>query len=281
VGCGSVPIKARKGGWRYLDTGQVLIESACSVERVDETLCTLLPLLPDVHYYRFNPVDERCDMELDETDPAIWLKLENTTDEYIQENSISFKGLAERLLESSHDEKFSYGAKPLQQKASNSDGPFLGLRRGMLLVEASNSPDSGRVFHHARSLETYCAGNGIRLSLAYGGSTTARGSRRPYSSPLFTGSFPSTSLMYSPELGPVDRMIEAAAPPPPFALDGGFYSPKSAASPPESPKYRDLALPVLALYENLRNSPQLGIVHLALQNDSQGSILRYTTFFFF
>lgn len=44
-----------KGGWRYLDTGQVLIESACSVERVEETLDTLLPMLPDIQYFRFNP----------------------------------------------------------------------------------------------------------------------------------------------------------------------------------------------------------------------------------
>lgn len=45
----------RKGGWRYLDTGQVLIESACSVDRVEEALSTLLPMLPDIQYFRFNP----------------------------------------------------------------------------------------------------------------------------------------------------------------------------------------------------------------------------------
>lgn len=33
----------------------MLIESACSVDRVEETLSTLLPLLPDVQYFRFNP----------------------------------------------------------------------------------------------------------------------------------------------------------------------------------------------------------------------------------
>ena len=46
-----------KGGWRYLDTGQVLIESACSVERVEEAVDTLLPMLPDIQYFRFNPGD--------------------------------------------------------------------------------------------------------------------------------------------------------------------------------------------------------------------------------
>lgn len=45
----------RKGGWRYLDTGQVLIESACSVDRVEEALSTLLPMLPEIQYFRFNP----------------------------------------------------------------------------------------------------------------------------------------------------------------------------------------------------------------------------------
>jgi hypothetical protein len=38
-----------------LDTGQVLIESACSVERVEETLDTLIPMLPEMQYFRFNP----------------------------------------------------------------------------------------------------------------------------------------------------------------------------------------------------------------------------------
>lgn len=45
----------RKGGWRYLDTGQVLIESACSVDRVEEALSSLLPMLPEIQYFRFNP----------------------------------------------------------------------------------------------------------------------------------------------------------------------------------------------------------------------------------
>lgn len=48
-------LQARKGGWRYLDTGQVLIESACSVDRVEEALSTLLPMLPEIQYFRFNP----------------------------------------------------------------------------------------------------------------------------------------------------------------------------------------------------------------------------------
>lgn len=53
-------------------------------------------------------VDERCDMELDETDPAVWLKLEAAVEEYIQSNNIAFKNACERLiLPYQHDEKWS------------------------------------------------------------------------------------------------------------------------------------------------------------------------------
>ena len=37
-------------------------------------------------------------MELDETDPAIWQKLEAAVDEYIQSYPIAFKSACERLL---------------------------------------------------------------------------------------------------------------------------------------------------------------------------------------
>lgn len=33
----------------------MLIESACSVDRVEETLSTLLPMFPEIQYFRFNP----------------------------------------------------------------------------------------------------------------------------------------------------------------------------------------------------------------------------------
>ncbi|XP_047954768.1 phospholipase A I-like [Salvia hispanica] len=279
IGCGSVPTKVRKGGWRYLDTGQVLIDSACSVDRVEETLTTLLPMLPDVQYFRFNPVDERCDMELDETDPAVWLKLEGATDEYIKNNSMSFKDLAERLLESTLDDKFSDSVKSQQifrANVSNDNTACLGWRRGVLLIEASNSPDSGRVFHHARTLETFCGSNGIKLSLVNGTFGTMKaspGSALPtlFTSPLFTGSFPSSPLVYSPDMGPqpVGRIDLV----PPLSLDG-VHSAKSTASPPESPpKRRQLAVPILSLHEKIQNSPQVGVIHLALQNDTRGSIL--------
>ncbi|XP_058093456.1 phospholipase A I isoform X2 [Magnolia sinica] len=284
VGCGSVPTKVRKGGWRYLDTGQVLIESACSVDRVDEALNALLPMLPEIHYFRFNPVDERCGMELDETDPTNWLKLEAATEEYIQDQSQAFTEVCERLVPTHfNEEKWSEKSKPQnfpRTKLSNTvldeRSPLLGWRRMVLLVESYYSPDSGKAIHHVRSLETFCARNGIRFSLmnkVAGFSKPAASVSTPFASPLFTGSFPSSPLLCSPELGP-QRMnrIDLV---PPLSLDG-FQTGKAPFSPPKSPSgIRQLSVPAQALHEKLQNLPQVGIVHLALQNDSIGSILSW------
>lgn len=146
----------------------------------------------------------------------------------------------------------------------------------MLLVEASNSPDSGRFFYHARSLEKFCSENGIRLSMTNGISGTNKtgpGFLTPFTSPMFTGSFPSSPLLYSPDLGPLRAArIDLV---PPLSLDGSQPG-KTIASPPESPaKCRQLPLPILSLHDKLKSSPQVGIVHLALQNDNCGSILRF------
>ncbi|KAG6573199.1 Phospholipase A I, partial [Cucurbita argyrosperma subsp. sororia] len=283
IGCGSTPMKVRKGGWRYLDTGQVLIESACSVDRVEEALSSLLPMLPEIHYFRFNPVDERCDMELDETDPAVWLKLEAAVEEYIQSNNLTFKDACERLISPyQFDEKWSenfnsFHLSRVTGSSADENSPSLGWRRNVLLIEASHSPDAGRVMHHARELEAFCSKNGIRISLMLGTSGIVKTVPSttfptPFTSPLFTGSFPSSPLLYSPDvgaqrLGRIDMV-------PPLSLDGQLG--KEAALAPESPLGpRELSSPVQALHEKLQNSPQVGIVHLALQNDSSGSILSW------
>ncbi|XP_031264927.1 phospholipase A I-like [Pistacia vera] len=281
---GTVGSLVRRGGWRYLDTGQVLIESACSVDRVEEALSTVLPMLPEIQYFRFNPVDERCDMELDETDPAVWLKLETAVDDYVQNNSQSFKDVCERLLiPFQHDEKWSENLKAQhfpRAKVSNADekSPSLGWRRNILLVEAMHSPDSGRVGHHARALESFCARNGIKLSLMHGASgmwKTMPGTTfpTPFTSPLITGTFPSSPLLYSPDVGP--QRIGRIDMVPPLSLDG-LQSGKTFSSPPLSPKaQRQLSLHVRSLHEKLQNLPQVGIIHLALQNDSVGLILSW------
>ncbi|KAM0054390.1 putative phospholipase A(1) [Helianthus debilis subsp. tardiflorus] len=277
VGCSSVPTKPRKGGWRYLDTGQVLIESACSVERVEEALSTLLPMIPEIHYFRFNPVDERCDLELDETDPTVWLKLEAATDEYINNNSPTFKKVCEKLLLSCSDEKLPDNLN--SQHSTGENGPSLGWRRNVLLVEASHNPDSGRVFNHARSLQTFCSDRNIRLSQLNAASGTLNNKPdpgtsfpTPFTSPLFTGSFPSSPLLYSPDFG--NHRVGRIESVPHLSLDG-FHSGRTS-SPPESPTVpRQLSAPVTLLLKKLQNSPQVGVVHLSLQNDTTGSVLSW------
>ncbi|KAL9681700.1 hypothetical protein QQ045_013487 [Rhodiola kirilowii] len=285
VGCGSVPTKTRKGGWRYLDTGQVLIESACSVDRVEEALSTLLPMLPEIHYFRFNPVDERVDMELDETDPAVWLKLETATDEYMKSNSQAFKNACERLLlHCQHDDKLSENQKPqvfpwTKASRAGDNRPSLGWRRSVLLVEALHSPDSGRNVHHARALESFCAQKGIKISLTSGmpgfrKAVPAMPSPSTVPSPLFTGSFPSSPLFYSPDVG--QQRIGRIDLVPPLNLDGPQLGKGGPVSPPKSPLGpRQFSLPVQLLFEKLQNSPQVGVVHLALQNDTCGSVLSW------
>ncbi|GAB4830903.1 Phospholipase A I [Ancistrocladus abbreviatus] len=283
IGCGSVLTKVRKGGWLFWDTVPVLIESACSIERVEEALSTLLPMLPEIQYFRFNPVDERCDMDLDETDPAGWLRLETATEEYIQHNSQAFKNVCERLvLPYQLDERLSESSKSQNlrkpEAANGCSSPSLGWRRTVLLVEASHGPDSGRVVHHARSLETFCSSSGIRLSCVNGVSGSLKTASAtmftpPFTSPLFTGSFPSSPLVYSPDVGPqrVGRIDLV----PPLSLDG-YQSGKTVLSPPKSPsRPRQLSLPVQTLFEKLQNLPQIGIVPLSLQNDTTGAILSW------
>ncbi|XP_047062690.1 phospholipase A I [Lolium rigidum] len=281
IGCGSVPTKSRRGGWRYLDTGQVLIESACSVERVEETLDTLIPMLPEMQYFRFNPVDDRCGMELDETDPAVWLKLEAATEEYIQKNLQDFKNVCELLVPRYQEQEKSSGiikSLSFSRLSSSNSGlsesnPTLGWRRVVLLVEASFNPDFGKKINHTRSLEAFCSQNGIRLTLmnstsGFGKPTTALPT--PITSPLFTGSFPSSPLLYSPDgtqrLGRIDQV-------PLLSLDG---HPTTKSSPPTSPvKSWQPSGHVRSLYDKLQNMPQVGVIHLALQNDSTGSILSW------
>jgi hypothetical protein len=49
-------------------------------------------------------VDERCDMELDETDPAIWLKLETATQEYVDANAAVFQAACNAIAPLSQED---------------------------------------------------------------------------------------------------------------------------------------------------------------------------------
>ncbi|KAM0012207.1 putative phospholipase A(1) [Helianthus debilis subsp. tardiflorus] len=262
IGCCTVPTKVRKGGWRYLDTGQVLVESACSVDRIDDMLSTLLSMIPDIQYFRFNPVDERCDMELDETDPTVWLKLEAATNDYIKNNSSAFENVCQKLLQNHNDEKYldnlhSQQLFKAKRPCTGENGAYLGWRRNMLLVKASNS---GNNFNHVQSLDTFCCGNGIKLSVM--DVTTSETLKpvpetsfpSPFASPLFS---PSSPHLYSCGIMP------------PLSLDGKI-------GPQESPTAaRQLSVPIRSLHDKLQNSPHVGVVHLALQNDTNGSIVSW------
>jgi predicted acylesterase/phospholipase RssA len=102
IGTGSTP-HSRRGSAisAFMDTGNILIESATNVERAHEALATMTPLIPSLKYFRFNPVDERCSMELDEIDPLKWKLLDEATDEFIEENSAEFDAVAAALLKAS------------------------------------------------------------------------------------------------------------------------------------------------------------------------------------
>ncbi|KAH7298485.1 hypothetical protein KP509_25G046000 [Ceratopteris richardii] len=283
IGCGNLPTKPRgKGGWRYLDTGQVLIESACSVERVEEALDTLLPMLPDIYYFRFNPVDERCGMELDETDPTVWVKLEAATQEYIDANAASFQSACDCIIPPlPEEEQWAQRLKNASKTALNREdegGACLGWRRRVFLVEASGNTEALKLSGHIRSLEIFCSQHRIKLE-KFAGTQVASGTgtsrSTPFTSPLFSGSFPGSPLMHSPELsfhhiGNSERV-------PPLSLDGGaqnYLSGNALQSPLVSPLGpRQLAPLVSSLNEKLQKSPQVGIIHLALESDSAGLIL--------
>lgn len=145
----------------------------------------------------------------------------------------------------------------------------------VLLVESSNSPDAGKTVNHVQLLETFCARNHIRLSLINSSTRISKlpiAVPTPFASPLFTGSFPSSPLLYSPESGP--RRANHIDLVPPLSLDGHQVGKASLAPPTSLSVSKQPSVHVQALHEKLQNLQQVGIIHLALQNDSTGSILR-------
>ncbi|CAM6093593.1 unnamed protein product [Calypogeia fissa] len=291
MGCGNVPNKARgKGGWRYLDTGQVLIESACSVERTEEALDTLLPLVDGIRYFRFNPVDERCSMELDETDPTIWARLDSAIQDYIEANESSFQvacdcleppSQVEDTWYSRHKSNGRHTGKP-SSRGVGADETALGWRRRVLLAEVRRSPEKQKPFRHTRSLEAYCSRHSIKLLLTGAFPSVpvaAPPSTTPYSSPSYSSSFPTSPplLFNSPEPGLLFQGRPDLVPH--LSLDGGYGGnfKNLASTPPSSPTTgpRQLYGPVSSLYEKLQTSPQVGVVHLAMHSDLTGLIISW------
>jgi hypothetical protein len=152
VGTGSEPDARRgRGGWSYVDTGNILIESATSVHRAHEALATTLPLVPGLRYFRFNPVDARCGMELDDVDPLKWAALEAAVDEFAAANAGEFDRAAAALVEGLGEAREARGGAGgpragVAGGAAAGGGAAapgalrLGARRGVLVVAASR-PD--------------------------------------------------------------------------------------------------------------------------------------------
>lgn len=96
IGTGSTPISQRGTGISsFIDTGSVLIESATSVDQVHRYLSTIERMLPHMKYFRLNPVDERCDMELDSVEPKKWKDLEEAAIDF----ATSSQPLIEKIIE--------------------------------------------------------------------------------------------------------------------------------------------------------------------------------------
>ncbi|CAI5466949.1 unnamed protein product [Closterium sp. Yama58-4] len=165
LGCGSAPPKLRgRPGWRVADTGQVLAEAATSVEQADLAFESVMPMLPDVKYYRFNPVDERCGMDLDETDPAEWEKLETATDEYLT-------AVNRDMAELCKSPKASAPASPLakvigtpgEQRRGGSGSSLHAInpyRRHVLLVDSIRPSVARRPWQHSARLCCSAIGGG-------------------------------------------------------------------------------------------------------------------------
>lgn len=99
IGLGAVPATQReKSSSSFIENGSVLIESSCSVERVNEVLTTMSAMVPGMNYFRFNPVDKRCELALDGLEPEKWKKLEEATVDYIQKNTHQFRRVVEILM---------------------------------------------------------------------------------------------------------------------------------------------------------------------------------------
>lgn len=100
VGTGSSPICDRQEGMSsYIETGSALLESATNVEEVHKALVVVSSLLKDLKYYRLNPVDPRCEMDLDCVDPQKWKDLELAADEYATGACDTYEDIALALLD--------------------------------------------------------------------------------------------------------------------------------------------------------------------------------------
>ena len=82
-------------------------------------------MIPETKYFRFNPVDSRCDIDLDEIDKQALKRLREATDEYVKSENERFGELCQLLQPDALDEEIA---------AVIATG--LGSKKGVLVIEA-------------------------------------------------------------------------------------------------------------------------------------------------
>ena len=133
----------------------VLFDSACDTERVHESLSTLLPLIPGAQYFRFNPVDERCKIEVDETDIGALQGLFDATEEYIVAEKEMFDEVCHLLRDV--DDTDEVTAKLLDTEISGTRGGVLVLEAPRYEEELSECTSALKNFCALRSISMNCA----------------------------------------------------------------------------------------------------------------------------
>ena len=129
LGTGSTPQRKRERGISgFIDAGSILIESATSVSRSHEALSTFAPLVPGLKYFRFDPIDARCAMELDEIDPEKWRALDDAVDDYIVKESRKFDVAAACLTHDGDPIMGSVGVDEIMKPAPRHSG------KGLLII---------------------------------------------------------------------------------------------------------------------------------------------------
>ena len=134
VGTGSTPPAPRpKAVSSFVEAGSMVIESATNVDRAHEALSIMRSLVPSLNYFRFDPVDDRCNMDLDEISSEKWEQLEAAADDYVEQKSNLFELAAKTLTGNLPEEKKNKTQK-LSQRPANvcliSSQPFNARNNG-------------------------------------------------------------------------------------------------------------------------------------------------------
>eukprot|EP00210_Caulerpa_lentillifera_P000261 g254.t1 len=144
IGLGAVPPSHReKSSSSFIENGSVLIESSCSVERVNEVLTTMSAMVPGMNYFRFNPVDKRCELALDGLEPEKWKKLEQATEDYIKKNMHQFCNMVDILMRKNDQQnsEFSQTIPPISvlflQSKVNGEDSFESVSRSLHYMDYS------------------------------------------------------------------------------------------------------------------------------------------------